>query len=645
MAIQLGKTYELLKPHAGPRIPALAVSVGLGMLTGGAQAVTLVLIVGLWSLIFPEAGAQLSQTPSTQQDSMDRVFGALESWARDATLFDTFELNMLVALAVIALVLALVAGFAQWGVTLIQRRVAYQMIVDLRVRIARHLMALSMHYHGKRRFGDLLSRVSSDVETTLAAVNVGMKNLIQEPIMALATMAVMVWTAPQPTVGVLVLLPIGLYPVARMTRKVRKGSKKSLTSLGDSAQALTQMFQGVRTVKSFGGEERELDHYRHLNSGYLRQSMKMVRAVAMAHAWAAFFSIGAFAVLVVAIGWIQVRFEPFDGGDKMAAWFVMVARLANNMKSCTKGLSKMEESVGASERIIDLLEEEVDLVEHADPLPVAGLDGPIRFEHVTFRYPAELGEDPNARPALADLDLELRPGETLALVGPSGAGKSTLVDLVARFVDPTEGRVTVNGQDLARLKRADWTALYAMVSQVPFLFHSSIAENIAYGKPGASRAEIEEAARAADIHDFIESLPDGYDTNVSDMGVRLSGGQRQRITIARALLKGAPLLLLDEATSSLDSESEKEVQAALTRLMEDRTVLVIAHRLSTVRNADRIAVLEEGRLVELGTHAELLERGGTYARLYALQNLDSFEFDEAPVEVPRNTPTDTFPSA
>jgi ABC-type multidrug transport system fused ATPase/permease subunit len=182
--------------------------------------------------------------------------------------------------------------------------------------------------------------------------------------------------------------------------------------------------------------------------------------------------------------------------------------------------------------------------------------------------------------------------------------------------------------DLRRLKRDDWTSLYAMVSQVPFLFHSSIGENIAYGKPDASRAEIEGAARAADIHEFISALPDGYDTNVSDMGVRLSGGQRQRLTIARALLKSAPLLLLDEATSSLDTQSEVEVQEALARLMEDRTVLVIAHRLSTVRNADRIAVLEEGALVELGTHEELIRRGGTYARLYSLQSLDTIEYDE-----------------
>ena len=563
----------------------------------------------------------------------------MEEWAHRADLFDSYELNMLLALAIIAMGLALVAGVTQWGYTLLTRRISYQMIVDLRVRLARHLMALSMRYHGKRRFGDLLSRVSSDVAVTLAAIIMAMKAIVQEPIMALATFAAMVVIAPVPTLGIMILLPVGLYPVMRITRRVRKGSKKSLTSLGDSAQALAQMFQGIRTVKSFGGEERELDRYRDLNQGYLRSSMKMVRAVALAQSWAAFFSIAALAVLTLVIGWVQVRYRPFDSGGDMATWFVMVARLANNMKSCTKGFTKVQESVGASERIIDLLAESNDLVEHDDPLPVHSLEGPIRFEGVTFRYPDD--EEAGAtRPAIQDLELEIRPGETLALVGPSGAGKSTLVDLVARFVDPSEGRITVGGVDLRRLERDDWTSLYAMVSQVPFLFHSSIGENIGYGKPHASREEIEEAARAADIHDFIRALPDGYDTDVSDMGVRLSGGQRQRLTIARALLKGAPLLLLDEATSSLDTQSEVDVQEALTRLMEDRTVLVIAHRLSTVRNADRIAVLEEGALVELGTHEELIRRGGTYARLYSLQSLDTIDYGETSgSEAPQEDPT------
>jgi subfamily B ATP-binding cassette protein MsbA len=344
--------------------------------------------------------------------------------------------------------------------------------------------------------------------------------------------------------------------------------------------------------------------------------MRMVRAIALSHAWAVFYSTAGVTALVLVLGLLKIRFDLFPDAGVMSAWFVVIARLSNFVKDSTKTWTKVEESVGASARIQELLDERPDVVERPDARPIARIERGLAFERVGFTYPG--GE----APALREIELEIRPGETLALVGPSGAGKSTFVDLVARFVDPTSGRITVDGVDLRELRLADWNALHAMVGQVPFLFHSSIGENIAYGRPGASQAEIETAARAAHIHDFVATLPQGYATNVADMGSRLSGGQRQRITIARALLKRAPILLLDEATSALDSESEAEVQKALDELMRGKTVIVVAHRLSTIQRADRIAVLERGRLVEIGAHAELLARGGTYARLWALQRLE-----------------------
>ncbi len=611
MSSHAGKTWALLKPHAKPRLAAFALVFLLGAIGASAQAFVLGLFKPLIEIVFPS-----EEQASGEKILLDRISERFAAWSEGIVPLEDWRLRVLFGLSILALLLGLVAGIAQWGYTWLSRRLSFQMIADLRVRVARHLMGLSMRYHGERRFGDVLSRVGTDVTVTLGAVELALKTVLQDSIHALAVLGMMFYVAPVPTLIVLAFLPLALWPVSRLTRKVRRGSKKSLTSLGASVQALSQMFSGIRTVKSFGGEERELARYRGLNESYLKHSMRMVGAVALSTAWTAFYSIAGIALLVFAMGWLQIRFRIFGSSAVLVAFFMMVARFSNFVKDLTRALSKVEESVGASERIQALLDERPDVVERAGARSIRSLGKGLRFERVSFRYPS--GE----RPAIREVELEVRPGETLALVGPSGAGKSTLVDLAARFIDPTQGRVSVDGHDLRDLRLTDWTALYAMVGQTPFLFHSTVAENIAYGKPDASRQEIEAAARAANIHDFIVSLPDGYATDVADMGTRLSGGQRQRITIARALLKGAPLLLLDEATSALDSESEAEVQHALERLMQDRTVIVIAHRLSTVRNADRIAVLDEGCLVELGTHAELIARGGLYARLYRLQNLD-----------------------
>ena len=426
------------------------------------------------------------------------------------------------------------------------------------------------------------------------------------------------------TLFVLLGLPLFVVPIVILVRKVRKGSHRSATRLGSTFQVLTQMFQGVRTVKAYRAEERELERFAETNRSYLDATMKMIRASTLSRAWTILFTNAGIAFVVVFVGYVVIDEGAFDNGGAMLTFFLMISQASSHLKRTTRVIAQISEAQGAAQRLQDILDERPDVVERSGAVTLSGLGSGIRFEDVGFEYPDE-DEDEGADSAttsnfaLRSIDLEVQPGETLALVGPSGSGKSTMLDLVARFVDPSSGRVTVDGHDLKDVTFDSWTSSYALVTQAPFLFHASIAENIRYGRPDASQVEVVAAARAANIHEFIEALPEGYETNVKDAGTRLSGGQRQRITIARALLRDPELLLLDEATSALDTESEAVVQAALEEMMVGRTTIVIAHRLSTVRNADRIAVLDGGRVVELGSHEALVAAGGLYSRLSEAQ--------------------------
>lgn len=531
---------------------------------------------------------------------IDKGFGH----SSQAVINETF-----IALFGVALVLAVATAARYFCITLLSERA----LASLRRTLYAQVIRLDVSFFERSRVGELLSRLTADTEVVQALIGSGVSVALRSAVMLLGAGAMMVWTAPSLAGLTALVIPAVMLPILVFGRRVQKLSRASQDRLADAAAIANETLNASTAVKAYARENIESTRY----------SNAILRALATARRRIGMRALLTMAVIVLVFGaitlvlWAGARHVltgTLDPG--VLGQFVLYAVFA---AGSVAGLSEVWGDVlraaGAMERLGELLDERPAIIEPANPLALPRpISGALRFDHVGFHYPTR----PDTA-ALHDFTLEVRPGETVALVGPSGAGKSTVFALLLRFYDPQSGTIKLDGIDLRAVTLDDLRGAIALVPQETVIFSGSAADNIRFGREGASDEEVHEAARAAEADEFINALTDGYQAEMGERGVRLSGGQRQRIAIARAILRDAPLLLLDEATSALDAQSEAAIQQALERLEKGRTTLVIAHRLATVQRADRIVVLDGGRIVAQGTHESLLAEGGLYAELARLQ--------------------------
>lgn len=488
-------------------------------------------------------------------------------------------------------------------------RVGASVVADLRRGVFAHLLTLSPRFFGDHKTGDLTSRLTSDVATVQTVTSTGLAQLISQSFTLLGSAALLILTSPRLSLLTLVIIPFVIGTAFALGGRIRRVSRGVQDAVAGANADAEEAISGIRVVQSFTAEGLERERYDRGVGLAFGAALKRAHLQALMAGSMSFLTFAALA-LVLWYGGRQVMSGALSPGQLVTFLFYAV-QVGGAVANLTALFNQIQEALGASSRLFELLDEHSDLPEPTSPLPLPPSAGAVAFEGVSFRY----GE----AAVLRGLSFSVPAGQIVALVGPSGAGKSSLVNLIPRFWDASEGRVTLEGQDVRAYALSDLRRQVGLVPQETLLFSGTVAENIRYGRPDAARQEVEEAARAANAHGFIQELPEGYDTLVGERGVKLSGGQRQRVAIARALLKNPRILILDEATSALDNESEALVQAALERLMQGRTTFVIAHRLSTVRGADRILVLDRGRIVQDGPHAQLYGEAGLYRDLYDLQ--------------------------
>ena len=481
---------------------------------------------------------------------------------------------------------------------------------DLRNQLNAKILALPLGFFSEERKGDVLARITGDVGEVENSVMSSLDLLLKNPILIFVYLGSMLVISWQLTLFVFLVLPIAGFVMGRVGKSLKRTSLEAQNQWGQLISQVEETLGGLRIVKAFTAEEFVDKRFRDSNEEYRQTVIGVNRRQLLAHPVSELLGTATIAIVLWYGGSLILNRDSSIDASTFIYYLVIFYSLINPLKDLSKGAYAIRRGMGSMERVDRILRAESTITDPAEPKPVV-FNEAIRLEKVSFRYAEEW--------VLRDVDLTIRKGQTVALVGHSGSGKSTLVDLIPRFYDVVEGRITIDGTDIREVAVADLRRLMGNVNQEPILFNASVFENIAFGVEGATLEKVRQAAEVAHADEFINEMPAGYDTNIGDRGGKLSGGQRQRLSIARAVYKNPPILILDEATSALDTKSERLVQSALDHLMEGRTTIVIAHRLSTIIHADVICVVDGGRIVEQGTHDELLALGGHYAKLHAIQ--------------------------
>lgn len=604
MTLFARRLWKYVRPYRSRLILGLV----FGMLCALSNGLLVLVIQWAGHVVFPGSGA-----PENIDDKLKALPEFLRHWI-EIVLPYLDRLNPSTQSGVILIVLLIPAVMVIRAILIylnlyLMMWAAVRAIAELRTALFDHLQNLSLDFFSRARTGELMARINGDTQAIQTIIAYSLATIFRDPLQIIVLLTLLLVQNPGLTLLSLVVMPICVIPITIYGRKMRKSASAAQTHSAELSSLMQETFTGVRIVKAYNLEGNVLSQFKQISSQYVGQVLRVLRANEIPSQTMEVLGSMGVALILIYLVIHRAGLEQQNAGQFLG-FVAKIFLMYQPFKSLLRVGNQLHQAAAASEHVFQLLETSNSITDPARPFPLKAANAEIRFDHITFAY----GE----RIVLSDVDITVKAGQMVALVGGSGSGKTTLTNLLLRFYDPQKGSVRIGGTDIRQVAIKDLRAQIALVAQETILFNDTIGANIALGRPGASTAEIEAAAKAAFAHQFIIEKPLGYDTMVGEKGVNLSGGQRQRISIARALLRNAPILVLDEATNQLDNESERIVQAALDDLMKGRTTICIAHRLSTIQNADHIVVLDQGRVVETGTHDELLKRGGTYRRLYEL---------------------------